>query len=68
MIVYSTGCPKCKILVKKLQQKEIPFTLVNDEQEVMKVANSHNIQSVPFVAYNGEIYLFEDIIKLINTL
>jgi len=68
MIVYSTGCPKCKILVKKLQQKEIPFELVDDEEKVMEIANTNCIQSVPFVEYKGDIYLFEDVVKMINAM
>ena len=68
MTVYSTGCPKCKILVKKLLQKEIPFELVDDEETVMKIASTNCIQSVPFVEYKGNIYLFEEIVKLINAM
>ena len=68
MTVYSTGCPKCKILIKKLQQKEIPFELVDDEETVMKIASTNCIQSVPFVEYKGNIYLFEEIVKLINAM
>lgn len=68
MTVYSTGCPKCKILIKKLQQKEIPFELVDDEETVMKIASTNCIQSVPFVKYKGNIYLFEEIVKMINAM
>lgn len=30
-ILYSTGCPKCSVLEKKLLSKHIPFEICNDE-------------------------------------
>lgn len=33
--MYSTGCPNCDILRKKLNEKEISYNIVND-REIMK--------------------------------
>lgn len=30
VVVYSTGCPKCQILKKKLEEKDIEFTECSD--------------------------------------
>ena len=65
MIVYSTDCPRCRVLIKKLQMKNKEFELVEDEEEVMKVAAEHGIQEVPFVIDNGELLLFSEAIKRI---
>ena len=34
-ILYSTGCPRCSVLEKKLLAKHVEFTVCNDE-ELMK--------------------------------
>lgn len=35
IVLYSTGCPKCNILTKKLNQKNISYEEINDI-EIMK--------------------------------
>ncbi len=35
IILYSTHCPKCNVLEKKLKQKNIPYEEINDI-EIMK--------------------------------
>lgn len=32
VVLYSTGCPKCKVLKKKLDAKDIKYTLIDNEQ------------------------------------
>lgn len=34
IVLYSTGCPKCRILEKKLEQKQVDFTLGNIQEVV----------------------------------
>lgn len=65
MIVYSTNCSRCKVLLKKLQMKGVEFELVEDEEEVMRVAAEYGIQEVPFVIDNGELLTFSEVIKRI---
>lgn len=43
--IYSTGCPRCNVLEKKLEQKNIEFTKVTD----MEVMLSMGIKSVPML-------------------
>lgn len=70
MKIYSTDCPKCKILLKKLEQKnKIPgrdFELIEDNKEIMKVASEHGIVAAPFLINDGQVYLFSDAVKLVN--
>lgn len=35
IVLYSTGCPKCEVLKKKLDQNAIPYTICKDT-ELMK--------------------------------
>ena len=37
IILYTTHCPRCTVLEKKLKQKNIPYLTIDDE-EVMKEA------------------------------
>ena len=45
MILYTTGCPKCRILEKKLSDKGIGFEKCDDKEAM----NSLGIVSVPVV-------------------
>ncbi len=31
VILYTTHCPRCKVIEKKLQQKNIPYLTIEDE-------------------------------------
>lgn len=42
-VLYSTGCPKCKILKKKLDEKGIEYNEVNDVGAMLEL----NIDAVP---------------------
>lgn len=42
-VLYSTGCPKCKILKKKLDEKGIEYSEVNDVDAMLAL----NIDAVP---------------------
>ena len=45
--LYSTHCPKCIVLEKKLQQKNIPFEEINDVEIMTKkrIYASTNVRS-----------------------
>jgi len=68
--VYSTNCPNCRVLLKKLALKDLQpardFELVEDIEEITKVAQEYNIQSAPFIVKDGEVYGFGDAMRLIN--
>lgn len=35
--LYSTNCPKCKILEKKLEQKNIEFNIITDIETMVQM-------------------------------
>ena len=43
MDVYSTNCPKCKILVKKLTNRGKEFNLIEDNGKVMAASEKYDI-------------------------
>ena len=60
--LFSTGCPKCTILKKKLSQKGIEYVEVNDIQQMLDMG----LQSVPWLEVDGQMMDFEQANKWIN--
>lgn len=60
--LYTIDCPKCKVLEKKLREKDIPFE-INKDVDVML---SKGIQSTPVLEVNGSLLFFSDAIKWVN--
>lgn len=48
--LYSTGCPKCKVLKKKLEAANIKYTEVTDTDKVYQICKSTGLDSVPIIA------------------
>lgn len=55
VVLYSTHCPKCNVLEKKLKQKNIEFEEVNE----IKKIKAKGYFSVPVLEVNGESMQFE---------
>lgn len=60
--LFSTGCPKCTILKKKLSQKGIEYTEVNDAQQMIDMG----LKSVPWLEVNGQMMDFNQANQWIN--
>lgn len=61
--MYSTGCPRCKILEEKLQNKNIDFSIVTDEE----IMEKKGIDMVPVLELeNGQMLSFGQAVKWIN--
>ena len=64
MILYSTGCPRCKVLEEKLKQKQINFEINNNTEEMFKL----NITNVPVLKIEYKLLDFVDAVKYVNSL
>ncbi len=64
IILYSTGCPKCKILKKKLEDKNIDY-VENDDIETMI---SLGIEQVPVLSVDNKLFHFAEAVKWVNEL
>ena len=59
VILYSTGCPKCAVLKKKLEMNHIPFTLNMDVEEMERLG----MLSAPALGVDGELLDFGEAIR-----
>lgn len=52
--LYTTHCPKCKVIEKKLSNKNIQYVEVTDVEEMQRLGFS----SAPVLDVDGKIYNF----------
>ncbi len=62
IILYTTHCPKCRVVEMKLKQKNIPYTENTDVNEMLAL----NIHSAPALKVDDSIYEFKEAIDWIN--
>lgn len=64
IILYTTGCPKCIILEKKMNIKNIKYE-VNDDVDLMQ---KKGFMSLPMLEVDGVLYDFKTAVDYINDL
>lgn len=62
IILYSTGCPKCKILKERLNAANISFVEISDRDTILQ----KGIDVVPVLEIDGERINFSEAILWIN--
>ena len=62
VVLYSTGCPKCNILKKKLEDANMEYSVVED----VDVMLSKGLKEVPWLEVDGNLMNFVDSSKWIN--
>ena len=62
IILYSTGCPKCRILETKLQSKGIYYTKNTSVDEMTKLG----FTNVPMLKVDNDYLDFGDAVRWIN--
>ena len=62
VILYSTHCPKCRVLETKLKQKNIEYEECNDIEEMLKLG----IQEAPQLEVDGKLMTFGEAVKWVN--
>lgn len=56
VILYEHGCPRCKVLKMKLDQKGIQYTTVNDVEEM----KAKGFQEAPKLEVDGVVMDFKE--------
>ena len=64
VVLYSTHCPRCNVLEKKLQQKEVDYDEVNDTS----IMEQKGYLNVPVLEVDGKSMDFKEAVDWINTL
>ena len=59
---YSTHCPKCSILKKKLDEKKIEYEEINDVEKMIKLG----FTQAPLLEVDGKIMDFKSGVEWIN--
>ena len=65
VILYSTNCPKCKILETKLKQKNIDFSIKNSEDDLQELFDE-GFREMPVLEVENKKYTFGEAIQLVN--
>ena len=60
--LYSTGCPKCKVLVAKLNKKNINYNAISD----INVIISKGISTVPVLEVDNNLMDFKTAVDWVN--
>lgn len=63
VLLYSNGCPRCKMVKASLEAKKIPYEVISDNDEILKVARENNELSLPFAIIDGTFYGAKDLQK-----
>ena len=61
-ILYSTGCPKCNILKKKLAEKGVKYDENNSVEDMLSIG----ITVVPMLKVNDDLLDFSEAVKWLN--
>lgn len=64
--LYSTHCPKCRVVEMKLKQLGIEHQIIDDLDTVVKVGQDQHILSAPILEADGKFMNFQDAVKFIN--
>ena len=60
--LYSTGCPKCKVLEQKMDMKNIKYEKITD----VDIMTEKGFMSVPMLDVDGEIMDFKTANNWVN--
>ena len=60
--IYSTGCPKCNILIKKLKENGIDFNEYNQVDKLIDMG----FKTAPILEVDGEMMEFGQAIRWVN--
>lgn len=62
VILYSTNCPRCRVLEAKLKQKNIEYELIDD----IEIMQKKGFEFAPMLEIDGVIYDFKNAIERIG--
>jgi len=68
MKLYTTHCPKCKVIERKLEAKGIEYEEVTDMDKIIEVASTIGVNSAPLLETDdGKVLDFMEANRLLNS-
>jgi len=64
VVLYTTFCPKCKVLEKKLHDKDVVYEEITD----VDIMTEKGFRTVPMLEVDGEVMDFSKAAEWVNTL
>ena len=65
-VLYSTGCPKCRVLEKKLEKAGINYVIETNEKEITNICELLGWNTLPILRNGIEVYDFNAAIKWVG--
>lgn len=65
MTLYSTGCPKCRVLAKKLDEAGIKYDVVTGDDAVNAIID-HGFEAAPILEVYDHYLTFSDAIAMLK--
>ena len=62
--LFSTGCPKCKVLKKKLDDKDIEYTIDSNVEKMLEMG----MMEVPVLVVDDRTLDFSNAVAWVNSL
>lgn len=62
IILYSTGCPRCEVLKKKLAEKSVNYTEVTSVEDMIALG----IKEVPVLSVDDTLMNFKEAVDWVN--
>lgn len=62
VVLYSTHCPKCRVLETKLKQKKVKYVEIDDVNTML----AKGIKSAPYLEVDETLMNFNDAVKWVN--
>lgn len=62
IVMYSTGCPKCRILKMKLDASGLDYTINDNIDEMIELG----FRELPMLSVDGELIHFTDAVRWVN--
>lgn len=64
IILYSTGCPNCKLLKEYMDNKNVPYEENNSVDDMISKGFDH----VPMLEVDGNVYEFNEALMLVKNM
>lgn len=61
--LFTTHCPKCEVLASKLKTRNIPYTIVDNTDELIALGFTQS----PMLKVSDQTFGFVDAIKWVNS-